>query len=347
MKASNKYPLAVLITDTHLHKNNVELVKDIFKQVIEVCHENRIEQIYHLADFFTSREAQPLNVLKEAKEIFKDIEEANLFMNIFPGNHDKTDLESEISYIDVVEKNDNIKVFTKESCESLDDINFIYLPYFKEKGSYIDRLNNASKLIEKDKKNILLTHIGINGVTNNDGSAVENEVKQELFKKFFKVFCGHYHDQQSKANIFYIGSAYQANFGEDDKKGFTILYSDGSHEFIQSKFPKYIKEKINIEQKDALKKFEKKYANSTDHVRIILTGNKEKLQSFKKENFIDKGIDIKFESEEININTDISNQEIQIYDRSNIQVAFNKFTDLNSIDEEDKKFGQPYLEKIL
>lgn len=34
--------------------------------------------------------------------------------------------------------------------------------------------------------------------------------------------------------IEYIGSSRQHNFGEDEDKGYTLLYSDGSYEFIKN-----------------------------------------------------------------------------------------------------------------
>ena len=104
------------------------------------------------------------------------------------------------------------------------------------------------------------------------------------------------------------------------------------------------KKRSQIDDKDALKKFEKQYANSKDNVRVILVGEKTKLQAFKKEQLLDKGIDCKFEDEEINSNT-IINDEIVVYDRSNIKLAFDKFIEINSI--EDKEFGMKFLEKIL
>lgn len=349
MKANSKIVpgrvIALLMTDTHLSKSNYELVKDIFQQAIDLCNQHEIKVIYHLGDFFTSRESQPLNVLIEAKEIFSMIASAGITMYIIPGNHDKVDLNSEISYLHAVEKNASICLIDKEYNEICDEINIIFLPYFKEKESYLNHLDKISKMIIKNKINILLTHISINGVQNNDGSTVENTITKDLFKKLNRVYVGHYHNKQDSGNIHYIGSAYQANFGEDDIKGFQFLMNNGSVRMIVSKFPKFIKEKIDIDDKDVLKKFEKQYANSKDNIRIILTGNKEKLQAFKKENLTDKGIDVKFESEQQNTNFDISNQEIQIYDRSNISKAFDSFCEINSI--EDKDFGKQYLEKIL
>ena len=233
--------VALMMTDTHLSKSNYELVVDIFQQAIDLCKAHKLSIVYHLGDFFTSREAQPLNVLYEAKYIFSMFVENNIELYIIPGNHDKVDLESELSYLDVVEKNNAIHLISSEYDLMLSkEVNVLFLPYFKEKGSYLERLEKVTKLIRKDKKNILLTHISINGVQNNDGSGVENEIKQELFKKFDYVYVGHYHNKQDSGNIHYIGSSHQNNFGEDSVKGFQFLMDDGSVKMIKSKFPEYI-----------------------------------------------------------------------------------------------------------
>lgn len=346
-KQQLRIPISILLTDTHLHKSNVELVKDIFRQAIKICKELKINRIFHIGDFFTSREAQPLYVLLEAKEIFNEIKEAGLFLYIIPGNHDKTDLESTESYLHAVEKNDHINLIDDAAyiyAGEDDKTNVIWLPYFKEKGSYLSKLEQASKLTKKGKCNILLTHIGVNGVMNNDGSSVENNLKQEAFEKFDKVFVGHYHNQQDCGKINYIGSAYQANFGEDDIKGFTILYENGYTEFIKSKFPEFVKLKINIDDvingeipKHLLKE-------SNDHIRVILTGDKTKLQAYNKQSLIDNGIDVKYESDEVKNGIENSD-EIIVFDRKNINSAFKKFVKENEIN--DPEFGLKYLEQIL
>lgn len=336
-------PLALILTDTHLHKNNIELVKDIFKQAVVICKEKKIKYIFHLGDFFQSREAQPLLVLKEAKDILSNIAASEIKLFIIPGNHDKTDLESTVSYLTPLDKC-NHELLSQETYRDFGNLRTIWLPFFKENGSYARRLESASKMIKSGSKNILLTHVGISGIRNNDGSIVDNAINTDLFKKFDKIFTGHYHDPQECDNIFYIGGAFQQNYGENGFKGFTILSNDGFHSFIQSNFSKFIKKKINIEDKEELFNFEKKYKNSKDNIRIILTGEKTKLQAFKKENLQDLGFDVKFENDILNNNIDINN-EIIVFDRSNIKVAFDKFIEINQI--KDKEFGLHFLEKIL
>jgi len=86
-------------------------------------------------------------------------------------------------------------------------------------------------------------------VRNNDGSIVEGDVEESYFDSFDLVASGHYHDwSEIGENIVYFRSAYQANFGEDDNKGFTVVYDDCSLEYIQSKFPIY--RKIIIDMND-------------------------------------------------------------------------------------------------
>lgn len=346
--SSKRTPAGILITDTHLHKNNVLLVLDIFKQLIELCLKLKIKRIFHAGDFFTSREAQPLHVLLEAKEIFKMIKDAGLYLDIIPGNHDKTDLESLYSYLHAVEKNENIKVIDEPFHEFIGSkLNIIWLPYFKEKGSYLTRLNDAVTCITKNKINVLITHIGVNGVSNNDGSLVENNLKTECFDKFQLVITGHYHNQSVIGDkIFYIGSAYQANHGEDNNKGFTLLYDNGEIDFIKSKFPEFIKLKIDVDDLANDKEIQKQFLKnkSDDHIRVILTGDKTKLQAYNKQSLIDNGIDVKYESDEV-IKGIKNSDEIIIYDRKNINAAFKNFVKEEKI--EDSEFGLKYLEQIL
>jgi DNA repair exonuclease SbcCD nuclease subunit len=64
--------------------------------------------------------------------------------------------------------------------------------------------------------NIMVTHIGFDGVVNNDGSEVESVLKPNKFSRFTRVLVGHYHNASKLGeNVYYTGSVYQNNFGED------------------------------------------------------------------------------------------------------------------------------------
>lgn len=341
-QVNNKKPIVLIINDTHLTKNNYELIKNIFQQAIDLCLEKKINKIFHNGDFFHSRESQPLLVLKEAKGIFLMIKNAGIKLYIIPGNHDRTQLESEDSYLDVFDN--ECFLIRKEYYEDFGDLRVHWLPYFLENGSYKQRLNNILKELKRGSKNILNTHIGISGICNNDGSVVDNNIKTEMFDKFFKIFVAHYHDQQDYKNIFYTGSSHQNSFGEDNLKGFTLLFEDGSHEFIKSQFPEFIKQKINIDNLSKKDISDLAKQVKENNVRIILEGDKTKLQAFNKQNLQDLGIDVKFEADDINTNIEQQTELVQ-FDRSNIKEAFNSFCELNEIEE--REIGDFYLDKIL
>ena len=108
------------------------------------------------------------------------------------------------------------------------------MSYFPENGSFEEKLADIeANDFDKSCYNILYIHEGINGAlsTSND-----KELSPNIFKKWDSVLVGHYHNRCKikNSNIEYIGSSRQHNFGEDEEKGYTIVYNDGSIEFIKN-----------------------------------------------------------------------------------------------------------------
>ena len=108
------------------------------------------------------------------------------------------------------------------------------MSYAPESGSFINRLQDIiDNDFDKNKHNILYIHEGIKG-----GLAMpsDDELPTKIFKDFDAVLVGHYHNRCKikGTNIEYVGASRQHNFGEDEEKGYTILYDDGSYEFIKN-----------------------------------------------------------------------------------------------------------------
>lgn len=358
-----KKPITLLLTDTHLHSGNIPLVTDIWNQAIEKCLELNIKKISFTGDFFTSRKGQELAVDDAGRKIIDKVEQSGLEMDAIPGNHDKTDLESESSYLDEYSSRRNINIIRNYHWQGYDnDVILHYLPYFKENGSYPERLNKIIKNIidlnngddlkkgskVPEYKHILLTHIAVNGVRNNDGSKIDNDLSGTLFSHFYKVFTGHYHNKSFiEPNIHYFGSSCQTNFGEDDQKGFTILFDDGSDEFIQSKFPKYVKVVFDVNDEKAIKAAEKEHKNSDDKVRFVFEGEEADLKKINKEKLSSLGIEatfIKDSAVPLDNNGLLEKASNVSFDRSNIMDAFSTFCEMKHI--EDRSVGEEYLKQI-
>lgn len=202
-----------LIGDVHINRHNIDVCNQCFNNLFRILKEQEVDRLYILGDLFdkrTSINGQSLDVLLCACNLFDKAYSNDTEIWYIAGNHDKTDLDSDISYIDVISGQ---KINCTDSLISIGALQF----YKEEK--YIQELAK----IEPCK--YLLSHQGVNGVINNDGSEHNSVITPNLFAKFDKVFMGHYHDAQFIApNIYYIGAFIQHNFGEKyEDKGVTIL----------------------------------------------------------------------------------------------------------------------------
>ena len=245
-------PIAIWMTDPHLSPSTIDVNLSIYRQVFDLAQSENIKVIYLGGDVFESRKAQPQEVLNVFANILKEANERGLIIRAIPGNHDKTSYIEESSFLDVYEPYSRFELIRSVEYYDYRYIRVHLIPYFDEKLVYLKYLDQAISNIDDDKNNILLTHIGIDGVLNNNKDSVDVEVDRKAFNKFDYVYIGHFHDQQQIVpNIIYTGSCYQANFGEDSAKGCCLINPNGTIQHIQLDFPRYttiqIKKELTLE----------------------------------------------------------------------------------------------------
>jgi len=342
----NKKPIILFSTDWHIKDDNVEEIKDLIRQKCKLAKKLKIKTLVCLGDVFNSRKSQTLLCLNAFGYILDLIQNNGLTLYCIPGNHDKTNYESEESFLDSFKHYPNFNLLSSyEDLDIIEGMRLHFYPFLKEE-LWVEKFKPS---ILKDAINILCSHIAVNGSRNNDGTKIENGISPTIFKYFDKVLLGHYHDQQQpSANIYHIPSIQQNNFGENSDKGFTVLYSDGSHELIKSKFKEYIKVKIDVDKvsKKELNDLITEYSNKTEnnYVRFILEGKEDKIKSLNKEVLQSSGIDIKTVNKEIeDVNVDFDTIEIKRYTKDDLMVEFTQFCE-----EYDKNLeeGVEYLKTI-
>lgn len=349
-----KKPIAVVITDTHMSDKNIPLVKDIFKQTFEYCRENKIKQIFHGGDWFTSRTGQSIDCLIATHEIIRELEKKgeNLVMNIIAGNHDKNDQSRKQSFLTIfsspffVVNSDPVTIENDEN-----GFSFSMIPYFTEE-IYSSNLNSLTDFVvgrnRSIKHHILITHVAVNGVKNNDGSEVTTGQSPKAFSKWDKVLIGHYHNKSTIGkNIHYIGSAYQANFGEDSDKGITVIYDDGSIEQVKLKFPEFVKFTADAKGISAadIKDLQKiKEEHPDRNIRIVLTGSEQEVNSFNKGLLESIGISVDKKPNDIDAFTPDEEIIPVSYNKENLGLAFEEFCDFKGI--EDRDYGRTTIGKL-
>lgn len=350
MLSKNKKPIAVFITDTHLNKDNGTLVKSIFDQVIEICKEREIEYIFHGGDVFTNRSGQPLSCLTDWKEILQKLNRNKIHLHVIPGNHDKTDADSVRSYLDIFSE-PCLTVHSSGDGIICEGVYVAFIPYFSDERWLEEyRVVNGADDNKPNRVSILITHSGFDGVMNNDGSKVESIIKPSMFKNWTKVLIGHYHNASKLAkNVIYTGSAYQNNYGETvTDKGCTIIYNDGSLESIPLKFPKYLKEVLDVNDRETLQNLLEKYeGENNDNVRFIFRGKREDASKVDISQLSALGIDAKFEAEEETEARECSEADtVMCYDKKSILKDFMRFCGENSIKGNHLKYGLSLVKSL-
>jgi exonuclease SbcD len=342
----------LLLNDIHISKDNIPDFQLNWNEALIVCDQHEIKEIAIGGDLFMSRSAQTLDVLLAVHDAFIDAEKRGINITLANGNHDKVNQESERGYCHVFDQHPNVYVANDYLSVENEDWSFVLfiMPYFIENGSFTDRLRalwQGEELEYEDKKTILYIHEGINGAL---AQSSDKELPAKIFESFDKVLVGHYHNRTKikGTNIEYIGSSRQHNFGEDEEKGYTIIYSDGSHKFV--------KNQVNIRYKVIDVPFEKVNTNLYD----LLDENKgdgryktkvrihcltTQAPSIDKQKLIDSGANkveiITEDIEEVNVS---KSSLFEKYDNKQIKKTYEDFCEEKEI--ADISLGLSYLSKI-
>ena len=229
-------PCALLINDIHVSKDNIAEFHANWDEAISICKDRDIPEIIVGGDLWLSRSSQTLNTLLAVRQALIKATSSGIVVTLAEGNHDKVDQESLLGYSHIFSEYPDVYVVDDYTVlEYGDNLTLYVMSYFPENGSFTQRLNDILQNdFDRNRHNVLYIHEGINGAlaTPND-----KELPGNIFKDFDSVLVGHYHNRCKikGTNIEYIGSSRQHNFGEDEEKGYTILYNNGHYEFIENK----------------------------------------------------------------------------------------------------------------
>lgn len=352
-------PIALLSNDWHIAKDNIAEFNANWDEMLAVCEERKIDDIVIGGDMFTASASQRLPVLLAVKHAIQKAIDKKLYLTIANGNHDFVDEEAIEGYCHLYcGISDNLDIVDVYKVLEWDDCPFALavMSYFPENGSFIDRLNVLKDdLVNQYKYDldhvVLYIHEGIHGALGDFD--IPKEVPVEIFNDFHSVLAAHYHNRVELAgtDIMYIGSSRQNNFGEDERKGYIILYDDGTIEFVQNEVnTRYVTLEVAIEDIDEA--FMKKLADYEDcnplpcsykiRVRIRCTDAQAKV--FDKKILLDAGASkVEFVTDKSQAVVTQSTSIDEKYDKNGIKKEYQNFCNEKSI---DSKLGMKYLDKI-
>lgn len=345
------HPCLLLLNDIHVSKDNIPAFTANWQEAVDICREMDIREIAVGGDLFFSRAAQTLDVLLAVHDALLTTAEHGIHVTIAEGNHDKVNQESVRGYCHVFDRYPNVLVCDDYvSLPMGDDCRFVLhlMGYFPEDGSFCTRLERLrEEALDPERLNFLYIHEGINGAL---AQPSEKELPTKIFEAFDKVFVGHYHNRCiiPKTRIEYIGSSRQHNFGEDEEKGYTVIYTDGTHEFIKNKVNTRYKvldvsaERTGLHLMDELREID---ADGRYKVKVRVHAPQAAMKSVDKAALLEAGatkVELIADDEEL-LET-FSSSLFEKFDSRRIRETYEEFCREKQIDE--VAVGLEYLSKI-
>jgi exonuclease SbcD len=333
---------AVHFNDIHIKNGNENDIYEAIKFMVEYCVENGIKNLICGGDVFDSRSFQRLSHLQcwiDCLELFR-LNEMKCYINV--GNHDKSLYNKKENFIDPFKYHPSIELFDDIKTIELNGKKVTFSPFFSN-DILVPMLN------EHKGADVLIGHWSMEGSTYLK-QVSESPINKKLLLKWNKVFLSHYHNYHKLGkDISHLPSLIQDNFGEDNLKGFTVIYEDLSYEVIKGKFKEFKKVVIDLNEKsmDYVKKLIKEQQNSSDVLRFEFTGDETKLKSLNKSIFANTGIDIKLKFDK-KYDFDDSQLEmpnvIESYGKEDIENEFKSFCNNKGYDFD---FGSILLKKFF
>ena len=146
------------------------------------------------------------------------------YMDMLVGNHD-------IYYKNTLRINapsellggyDNIRVHDVPTTVNFDNLPILLLPWICDEN----RERSLNAVAESDAP-ICMGHLELNGFEAHPGHVMLNGMDKAMFKKFKRVFSGHYHMKSKKDNVTYLGNPYQLYWNDYGcKRGFHVFDTD-------------------------------------------------------------------------------------------------------------------------
>ena len=288
-----------IITDQHFgcrknskvfHDYFLKFYNDVFFPTIE---KEGITTVIDMGDTFDSRKGIDFAALAWSKvNYFDRLEKLGCTVHTIVGNHTAYYKNTnEVNAIDLLLREyDNIHIYSETTEIKVDKLDILLVPWINNENE-----KKTLKLIEKTNCPVTMGHLELKGFRIHRGYVMESGTDCNLFKKFERVYSGHYHTRSSQDNIYYLGNPYEIYWNDlEDTRGFhifdtetlehtpinnpyrifyTIYYSDHDHQTFDTRELEGKIVKLIVRKKTDLKKFEKfvdKLYNSNVHELKII-----------------------------------------------------------------------------
>jgi len=274
-----------IITDTHwgvkkgskhFHDYFELFYKNVFFPTIE---ERGIKTVIHMGDAFDNRKGIDFWGLDWTRRVvLEPLRKYEVYMLV--GNHDIFFRNSTIiNAIDLLlQEYDNVIPISEPKEFCIDGLGTLMLPWI-----CTDNREKTDHLLKNTQAKVIFSHLELSGFVAYPGHIMKEGMDASIFKKFDRVYSGHYHTKSDDGKIYYLGNPYQMFWNDvDDTRGFHIFDTD-TYELEYFKNPYNMFERVYYEDND-YKKFDTSYLEE----KIVKVVVRQKSNQLKFDKFIDK-----------------------------------------------------------
>lgn len=245
-----------IITDQHFgmrkgsqifHNFIGKFYKDVFFPTLE---EEGIYNVIDLGDTFDNRKSIDFWSLEWAKKNYYDIlKQHNVKVHTVIGNH--TAYYKNTNKINTVEllleDYHNVECYPQATEVMIGGLPILFIPWINE-----ENVVETDKLIKSTKAKVAMGHLELAGFDAHPGYNHQRGDSVDKYKKFEKVFSGHYHTKSTKGNVTYLGNPYQIYWNDyGDRRGFHIFDTDDlSLRYVRNPYTIFDKITYNDEVND-------------------------------------------------------------------------------------------------
>ena len=320
----------------HFHDYFLKFYEDIFFPAIEA---EGITTVIDMGDTFDSRKGIDFSALTWAKcNYFDRLQELGCEVHSIVGNHTAYYKNTnQVNAIDLLLREyDNVHIYSETTNIEVGGLSILLVPWIND-----DNKEKSLAMIKKSRSPVCMGHLELNGFVATRGHTMEHGMDMKPFKKFKKVYSGHYHHRSSNDNIYYLGNPYEIYWNDvNDPRGFHIFDTETLEQTpVDNPYRLF----YNIWYDDE----NYKLFNATEYAgKVVKVIVKKKTNQKSFEKFIDKLYNVGVQELKIIENFNIQeNEDFEVEETENTISILNRYIDESEIDC-DKSIIKGILQKI-
>jgi DNA repair exonuclease SbcCD nuclease subunit len=204
---------------------------------------------------------------------YRRFRDSKIHWIIFPGNHDYYRLSECTDHaLEVYGSLPNVTVVG-----GVTEIGGMwFVPYVH------DQEKLARDLREIPDGAVVFGHFEVRGFDFGNGHMCDDGMPPTLFRRFKRVFSGHFHRYQSEGNFTYVGTPFSKDFGESNQTKYIGVYrrDEDRHELIETDFPRHLTFEVDADDVYSSSQGLDPGTVANDVVRVVLKGSAEAIASW-------------------------------------------------------------------